>query len=167
MVEKSVERTAYHEAGHVVAACLLNLEQHGATIVPEGEIAGQAYAPLMDAMRYEWPEGEADYLKRHLIVLFAEMKAVERVMAPLADPEEPNLDISDLESDYGQAADVVLNVAGPSEEEQLELSRWAQEEAESLLNANWAAVEAVASALLEHRTLSGTQCKKIVKESQR
>jgi ATP-dependent Zn protease len=53
MAKKSTESTAYREAAHVVAACLLKIEQQGVSIVPEGKPLGRAYEPLVDNKRYE------------------------------------------------------------------------------------------------------------------
>ena len=64
------KRTAYHEAGHVIAAHVLGLDITGVTIVPgeEGVVRylGQAGVPVDYAQVYDSDRAD-DYLKRQLV----------------------------------------------------------------------------------------------------
>jgi ATP-dependent Zn protease len=162
MRDEQIKTTAYHEAGHLVAAYVLGLEYHGATIKPGEGYTGKAHVPLIDKMRYESDVDEEDYLYRHLLVCLAAPKAVELLNGSPLSPDDPNFVMSNSGSDYSQAGDIVLSLAGSIEEEQVALARRAQKDTESRLREYWGAVEAVAAALLERETLNTAECKKIM-----
>ncbi|MBA2692545.1 MAG: hypothetical protein H0U65_08645 [Rubrobacter sp.] len=150
--------TAYHEAGHIVAAYASGLEVGWATIEPTEDALGRAHTPLRDDIAYVWEcsnESEDDeYLEKHLVCLVAGAKAEE-----LLTGEEHDLEGTDFE----RAADFVLHLAGSEEERQLEVSGKAFDEAERLLRRNWHVVERLAAQLAEHRTLSAERVVEIVK----
>jgi ATP-dependent Zn protease len=164
MAEES-RQTAHHEAGHMVAAWELGLNVLGATIVPDPEAgyAGWVAVPVEDRVRYaDWVESEYAYLYAHMVMRYAGMKAGERyVGAPMP---ELNIDLGFVgpDSDYGGIADVLLTIAGPDEQEQIEAGELAERHAEVLVSARWSKIEAVAQTLMDRETLDERECREVL-----
>jgi ATP-dependent Zn protease len=166
--------TAYHEAGHLVAAGVLGLRIYGATIVPNPEEGynGQVRVPVEDEVRlgleedsYGHKVDEDDYLYRHLVVYFAGKETEKLFTGKEVSSSDPNIDLSNYGSDYYEAGSIILSLAGPNEDKQDELGKRAQKEAKALLRERWSAVEAVANALLKYEILDKGTCDQIMKEA--
>jgi ATP-dependent Zn protease len=158
---------AYHEAGHMVIAWDLGLNVLGATIVPDpgAGYAGRVIVPVEDRVRYaDWVESERAYLYAHMIMRYAGMEAGEKYLG--APMPEINIDLGfvdpDPDSDIGPITNVVLEIAGPSEKEQLETSELARQHAELLVSRRWSEIEAVAETLLDRETLDERECRKVL-----
>jgi ATP-dependent Zn protease len=157
--------TAYHEAGHMVVAWKLGLNVLGATIVPDPEegYAGRVKVPVEDRVRYaDWVKSEEDYLYAHLVRCYAGMEAGERyVRTPMP---ELNIDLGLVgpDSDYPQIADVLLTIAGPDKDEQIETDERAKRHARNLVSSRWSQIEAVAQTLLERETLDEGECRQVL-----
>jgi hypothetical protein len=164
MANLNAESTAYHEAGHAVVGYVLGLEVGSVSIIPDAESQGRVFAPLEDQRRYEIDGDE--YLEGHLVTLFAGVKAVELHFGTEVDSDDPNTDLSILQSDYGQAGDIVLTLAGSDPERQYEVSERARGRADSLVCGHWPAVQAVAQALLIRKELSGGELEDLIEGSQ-
>jgi ATP-dependent Zn protease len=150
----SNEVTAYHEAGHMVAAWELGLNVLGATIVPDPEAgyAGRVIVPVEDRVRYaDWVESEYAYLYAHMVSSYAGMEAV-------------NIDLGFVgpDSDYGKIAGGLLEIAGADEQEQAETAERARRHAQLLLSSRWSKVEAVAETLMDRKTLDERECREVL-----
>ena len=60
---------------------------------------------------------------------------------------------------------LTLTLAGPGESEQVALQEQAEEDGQRILRENWGAVEAVADALLKHRSLNSVDFSRILEEA--
>jgi hypothetical protein len=157
--------TAYHEAGHMVVAWDLGLNVLGATIIPDLEAgyAGRVVVPVEDRVRYaDWAKSERAYLFAHMVMNYAGMEAGEKYAG--APMPEMNIDLGFVgpDSDYGPITNVVLEIAGPSKEEQLETSERAQQYAELLVSRRWSEIEAVAETLVERERLNERECREVL-----
>jgi hypothetical protein len=168
MDEEKVE-TAYHEAGHVVVAHVLELEITGVTVVPGEDrlarrFAGQAYVPVDEGLRYSYDaEGEDDYIERHLVCYLAGMKAVE-----ILTGEEQDFTDGRYDDDRGGVSDCLLSLAptvspdDPALDEHDRLWEWAVSEAGRILDSSWPDVRRVAEVLLGRGELTGDEVKELL-----
>ena len=165
MVDEQGKQTAYHEAGHMVAAWELGLNVLGATIVPDPEAgyAGRVVVPVEDRVRYaDWVESEYACLFAHMVMRYAGMEAGEKYAG--APMPEMNIDLgfAGPDSDYGHIADALLSIAGPDEQEQIETSEHARRHAHHLVSSRWSKIEAVAETLMERETLDERECREVL-----
>lgn len=83
------KQTAYHEAGHIVAAWVLGLNVLGATIIPDADAgyAGRVLVPVEDRVRYaDWVGSEHAYLYAHMVMSYVGMEAGKKYAgAPMPD----------------------------------------------------------------------------------
>jgi hypothetical protein len=157
--------TAYHEAGHAVVDCLLGLPLEELSVVPNEESKGRVSSSLFKDF-YKFLEDvdadEDEVLEVYLVSLLSGIKTVEILTGEETHPDNPNADLSLVDSDYDQVGRVISSLAGPTAESQAAVYEEACSQAESFLQENWPAVEAVAEALLKHKTLTGSECAEIV-----
>jgi len=166
MTEES-RQTAYHEAGHMVVAWELGLNVLGATIVPDPEAgyAGRVIVPVEDRVRYaDWVESEHAYLYAHMVMNYAGMEAGEKFVGAPQPEIDIDVGLASPDSDYGGIANVLLEVAGPSEQEQLETSEGARRHAMHLVAVRWSQIEAVAQTLMDRETLDERECREVLEE---
>ena len=151
------EKTAYHEAGHAVARILLRRvpRLRKVTIVSTDDSEGSTHSAHWPSFN---PGSEVD-----------ERKVYERIMALLAGPVSEKRFAKrasnvGARSDHARAADLALYV---SADEKLanSLLKWLSVRTEKFVEVNWWAVQAVAEALLEHKTLSGKKAKEVITEA--
>src|SRR5215212_3268592 len=164
-MEKDDKIAAYHEAGHMVAAWELGLNVLGATIVPDPKAgyAGRVIVPVEDRVRYaDWVESESAYLYAHMIMRYAGMEAGEKYLGVPTPEVDIDLGLVGPDTDYGQIADAVLEIAGDNEQEQAETSELARRHAELLVSARWSQIEAVAEKLMERETLDERECREVL-----
>src|SRR3954471_6910286 len=144
--------TAFHEAGHAVAAYVLGRPIKHATIVPE-----------------QWKLGHVRLGGRHhaqrlettTVGVQARFRLECDVIGAFAGPEAERRATGrannvGARSDHGYAADVALALAGGDEKEANAYIRWVRRRAERLIEQYWTQVEAVAALLMERRTVTGT-----------
>jgi hypothetical protein len=138
---------AYHEGGHAVAAWTFDLPIDHVSIVPDERSAGRLqHGPIQQ------PTGAAAIQAlshAHLVVLYAGA-AAQRRFAPRSNVAGGS------NHDYGVAGLTALGscrdpAAGNA------LIRWAKAEARALIAERWAAVTAVADALMEREVISGDE----------
>ncbi len=164
-MEEGSKQTAYHEAGHMVAAWELGLHVLGATIVPDPEegYAGRVIVPVEDRVRYaDWVESESAYLYAHMVMSYAGIEAGEKYAGgPIP---ELNIDLGFVgpDSDYGNIADALIAIAGPDEQDQVETGESARRHAQFLVSSRWAAIEAVAETLMDRETLDERECREVL-----
>ena len=159
------EETAYHEAGHMVAAWDLGLPVAGATIVPDSDSFGHVRVPFEDRVRYaDWVD-EDGYLEAFLVVYFAGVAAGEKHTGVPTPEVAVELSLGDPGTDHYNAADLILSLAGDDPDSQEEVGARAQRHARFLVEARWEQVEAVAAVLLERETLEEGVCRQALKDA--
>ena len=145
--------TAFHEAGHCVGAVIMGLRflSLGVTIAwgDDQEDSGNTFAVR--------PRGgtESDILKDLTYLLCGGV--AERILAADDKHRVPGAD-----ADINEAEKVLSSVV--DEIRNAELRRRSYEQANTLLRENWAAVEAIASELIKHRSLRPDRIKAIVNQ---
>lgn len=154
--------TAHHEAGHAVLQFCLNLGCVQVTIVPDHE---KGFAGVANHGG-EWPTDEdAEQLRtfaeeafflRHAIADYAGAEACRR-----AGYTDWRLGADD---DYRNAMDMVNRITHDAESIR-HLDAIARRRAVVLVEYYWPEIEAVATALLESKTLTGEDVSRIVRES--
>lgn len=152
---KKRETTAYHEAGHAVAAFLNGFEIEFATIKRCGDAAGMVKA---------LPKGKLDLrngsphmrakIESCLIMTLAG-DAAQRKFAPRSSR---NWQTS---SDRESATDMALAVCGTGESATAYIA-WLAIVTRDLIQSRWQSVERVAAALLEKETLSGQEVREAI-----
>lgn len=160
--DRKVKGTAYHEAGHAVAAFAFGKTVHSVTIVSNDETLGLTrYSRIIPIP--EFPEGVRDRLR------------VEReIMCGLAgDIAEAyffneSLDVRKhgAHMDYEQALDVAATLI-PSHPERQAFVNWLFERTKSIIcgKVYWPAVCRIAEALLTEKTISGRKARQIALEA--
>ena len=160
MTEERMRLTAYYEAGHAVASWVVGLEMEGASIEQQGKSLGRVSFTDMEHM-----EVYDEILHRHLVSSYAGVKAVKLYTRRPTDPDDPNMDPSYKGSDWDKVMHQTFTLAVPEESAQVALQEQAEEQARRILRENWRGVEAVADALLRHRSLNSADLSRILKET--
>jgi len=142
------KRSAYHEAGHAVAAYYRGIPIEGVDIVPTEERKGVVKLSDFPANWDVGAYGEAMYARYfgQVIVNMAGVLAVEKLTGSPTGPLDPNRHLGVIGSDWWGLG----HLSGQVRPDDLQR---AYDEAKQVLRENWPAVEAVARALLEHGNL--------------
>lgn len=176
-MSKATRSTAYHEAGHAVAAHALGLGTVAVSVEPKGDAIGWHQMPdanvdhLNSAMRvlahleipglgdcrFETDDEAAAVLRQHLLLIQGGEVAQRRAVPTSYRHHH-------VDSDHGHIIDLALLLTGGNPDAVEVLDAELRAEAERLLDKHWASVEAVAAALLEHGSLTGAQVAAIVNE---
>ena len=154
---KALAITAYHEAGHAIAAHHFRLPVKLVSIVPGEAFAGfvrfggtrglNAAAGLLNGASFD---GLTRVLKK-LIVLLAGMEAQRHYC-----PESCRTVHSS--SDYAQALDYALSFVGGNEQEAEFFLRWLCKRAENLVTGIWGPdIHLLAKELLKRRVMTGRE----------
>src|SRR4051794_3913312 len=131
--------TAYHEAGHMVAAWELGLAVLGVTIVPNPEegYGGMVMIPVEDRMRYaDWSD-EGEYLYAHLVARWAGIATTEQYTGMPMSEAEVAMALESHGSDHWSLRDYILELGGPDEAGQVEVGESAERHARSLVRVQW------------------------------
>jgi hypothetical protein len=141
--------TAYHEAGHAVLGCVVGRYPLSVTIVRVGAVAG----------KNEYEAGVPDFARKYLNQSREkQLYAERRVLTELAGSIAHDLFKPGRPQDMGDDTDLHFTRELISElvswQDQDEYLKQAQVKADGLLRLHWTWVEAVALALVEHKTLS-------------
>lgn len=93
-----LERTAYHEAGHAVAAASFGCRFGMLTLYPDAEAESATTGPLqIDLFKCAFPPGQPERLLQVLTILWAgtaaETQFTGRRIAPEADPDRKTIDL--------------------------------------------------------------------------
>jgi ATP-dependent Zn protease len=152
------ESTAYHEAGHALAAFVLRLKigRRGVTIVPDKERDMLGYANIAAQLR-ERPDRAISARTRARI----EAWAVARLAGDVAERKFNGRRRFGGHSDLLQASDLLEYISTSVEQFDARL-RVAYVGARDLIEGNWPSVQAVAEELLRKRTLSSNEIEKLV-----
>ncbi len=142
------EATAYHEAGHAVAAWKLGYRPISASIIAADESVGE--------VRHENPYGNnAEYDGSELGRLRIERAIIIRLAGPIAQKRYRPTSWRRWQggADYAVAADLALVVCGSGKIASAFL-KWLDLRAKALIEQNWPIVERLANALLKRGTVS-------------
>lgn len=162
--------TAYHEAGHAVIATLTNGADpvHQATIIPRDQSLGH----VMQLPEKEWKAIPMSRLLARLDVMVAGRMAEEKIFGPseittgaASDIEEATKVATAMVTVYGMSGRIGMRriqqtERGYGEIAEAEIDRLIAEacvRARKLLDERGEALEAVASALIDRETLTGTE----------
>jgi ATP-dependent Zn protease len=164
MNDEGLRATAYHEAGHAVARYFLRLPFRYVTIRARGDADGYVMTrpfPRASRDRIQFGGATANDVQRvydEVVTDLAGFIAQRRALGD-ADPEQSY-------SDTHGAVGLLDRVCGSNEEVEA-CAHWLWVRACGLIEARWAIVEAVATALLEARTLTARQVRAaMIKEVQ-
>jgi ATP-dependent Zn protease len=165
-LEEAENLTAYHEAGHMVAAWELGLTVTGATIVPNPEqgYAGCVWVPVEERIRYADWVAEDNYLYAHLVTYYAGIVASEIYTGVPMSGAEVEVALASHGNDYFKVGEFILEIAGPDEAEQVELDERAQRHARFLISGRWEHVKKIADVLLKRETLDEGECRQVLQE---
>jgi hypothetical protein len=141
---------AYHEAGHATAAVVLGLGVESATIVRDGDRLGHVIVPVDE-------HGGVEYYIKQATMTWCGVLAGERHVGVV---------VEDLGGDDHQQIEAYGDLAGLGFGEAPTFAAWTRQRAMNLLAAHWAAVAAVALALLEHDTLTGSEVRRLVADAE-
>jgi hypothetical protein len=143
------EKTAYHEAAHAVADCIVGLRLVSVTIVPRGSVLGETITD--DEVPPEWntyfhdSPGKRDNIRAHILTKLAGAITVQHKFP------DHELDEGDRR-DENSARNFLARVSWEDQEQYFERSR---QDARELVLTNWTWIEAVAVALMKRGTLTG------------
>lgn len=146
------ERTAYHEAGHVVAATFLRFghKPKKATIIPTEDYLGVVH-PY--EKRAEYPEYDLDAKTQikweHTLIGYLAGLVAEKIAAGRYNYRGAHSDM--------QVAQAIVEARSGDGESGALYYRWAKARTKELLQARWQYVERVADALMQHKTLNSRQ----------
>jgi hypothetical protein len=157
--------TAYHEAGHVVAAQVLGLDTTGVTIVSGEEslvrYLGQAGVPVDYALVYDSDRAD-DYLERQLVCYYAGAVAEEVLTGEPVDWGPGGY----YDSDWNGSADCVVELAGHDLEKQGQVSESGWMKAQTIMAENWEKVGTLAETLIEHGKLDGDRVGSLLEDDE-
>jgi ATP-dependent Zn protease len=156
MVEDQERRTAYHEAAHTALAVLYGAEVGEVTIVPNEEAHGHLKGRYLTKESVEYGDSMEDrdrVEKDAMIALAGEL--AERRVATHVDP-------SGAAHDYANVHELLSYMTRHEEEIQAYVA-WLIVRTKNQLDRYWPEVDALATALLERRTLTGPEIVTIVR----
>lgn len=146
------EASAYHEAGHAVAAWKLGYRSISASIAAADESTGE--------VRHEnpFPGENLDVVESALVRSRVERAIIIRLAGPIAQKRYRPTSWRRWQggADYAVAADLALRVCGSGEIASAFL-KWLDLRAKALIEQHWPAVERLANALLKQGTMDQDQ----------
>jgi ATP-dependent Zn protease len=155
----NLERTAYHEAGHAVVAMKLNQKFHHVTIEPEeGSLGHILHDKLSRRFRPDVEMGfrTREKIENHCLISMAGMAAESKFIG--SETWEGGGSDKDRAIVFASYLYFDSEIVGP-------YILFMRARADSLMRSArvWSQVEAVAAALLEHRTLTWDRVEEIYK----
>lgn len=149
---------AYHEAGHAVADLAQGIDVAGVTIVPSGDRLGKC----IFSMGSEWRDFHPDFDRSPKTVRRTKTVAVCFLGGPVAEDIVTDRWVLDGNEHDIREASLMLDHLCSSDEESEALLHEAWKRTKRLLRRHWAAVDAIAKALLEYNELDGRQVKALM-----
>ncbi|CCF84463.1 hypothetical protein [Nitrolancea hollandica] len=135
------DHTAYHEAGHAVAAFVLGRGFYSVSITSEGNSAGRCYFAPRPEMFNPWSRDPATQSR-------LEIEVITDLAGGIAERIATGFDnVPGMASDVYSAIDTATYITG-NEAKRLAYIERAEARAESILRQHWRAVQALAEALL-------------------
>ncbi len=158
-ITKALQATAYHEAGHAVAAWYLGAGVKSASIVPDADSTGRVYYerhPLegIDIDLDDGPHVQARLEDAIQIALAGPV--AHRRFNPRSWRHHHG------EVDHRVATDLALKNCGSAEIASAYL-KYLGLLARGIVKTNWVAVEALAEELLERRAMSGEDVEEVIR----
>jgi ATP-dependent Zn protease len=158
-----LECTAYHEAGHAVAALALGLSVNTISIVPDpdGECAGFVLSPGVLGYETSSSREQKEIARRCIVRLYAGMEA-QRLVDP--DPADYH-DEDDEDNAFDLAREYALGPRGGhvGDDRHRDYLERLRVKARRLIHRHRAAVDRLAEELLAHKELSGAEVERIVR----
>jgi ATP-dependent Zn protease len=144
---RAIAATAYHEAGHAVAAWWFCLKYKHVTIRPNADSLGHMLHSVPNWFRPDIESSDRVFLRaqRHIITSFAGQLAEAKLRG-----RPPRFG---MESDNQNAVDMAFRFCGSRETTEAYL-RYCWLMARDLVNERWPQIEALAAALMERETLN-------------
>ena len=155
----SCEATAYHEAGHAIAAWNLGYRPTTASIVPGGDLVGEVrHENPFPGIDFEFDGSDMTRLKieRAIIICLAGPIAQKRY-------RQSSWRRWHGAADYAAATELALRACGSSEIANAFL-KWLGLRANSLVEDHWNAIERIAIELLKRSTLAHEEIELLVLE---
>ena len=152
------EHTAYHEAGHAVTGYILGRNFFSVSITSEGRSAGRCYfAPRPE----EFNPWNRDSTTRRWL----EIEVITDLAGGIAERIATGVDnLQGMAADVYSAIDTTTFVTN-NETQRLAYLACAEERAESILRQHWAAVQALADALLRLGEIEYPQARAIIESN--
>ena len=159
-----INQVAYHEAGHAVAGYELHVPFRYVTIVPDeeqgsaGHILYSRLRPDFDSARYEMTEFQLRRIIEPRIICALSGEAAESGLTGRRH-------LLTATEDYHHAVEFALVATGGSPDEAGAYCTWLYYRAVGVVRKPfvWPAIEALAAALLEHKTISSREARRIIK----
>ena len=154
--------TAYHEAGHVIAAWCLKIKMRRATIVSHGDLGGlvtiERDKPSTLAAIGRGDRWHSSRLRAERLVMCLQAGEVAHLRYDFNSVSHYHY-LLDLENCLQLLTKYAIHNVKPDARPHYDLLyKWT----ESLIEQHWHLVEAVANALLEHKVLSGAQVRAVI-----
>jgi len=149
MIADRRKATAYHEAGHVVAAWRFGASPRTATIIPHGDAQGEMIqeSPLVDAgLDFDGSDHARNRIERAIMICLAGPIA-QRHFAPRSWRHWHG------GPDYVTAFDLALRINGSPRAAKAHVE-WLEIRTQDLLESLWSYVEGIAGDLVIRGTLS-------------
>jgi hypothetical protein len=138
--------TTIHEASHCVIACQLSRKFYSVTVVPMNDYRGRVLG-LHDAYNLDHALDNA--------VIFCAGTEGEKIYLNDSDRKIP-----EYSGDYKNLVQMVSHAYGP---QNFDIGLWStQSRCKRMLIENWPKVERVANALMEYKTLTFDEVKKLI-----
>lgn len=156
-----LERTAYHEAGHAVAAYSMRRRIRAVSIIPEGNTLGHnLYGKGLNIQPDAGVDGRMrNEIERRVICVLAGW-AVEARLNPR------RRGIATGSNDLRHASDLASYVVGSAEElEAYSNWLWIRTKLLIALPYHWAAIEALAGELVTHKRLGERRVREVIETS--
>ena len=158
-----IESTAYHEAGHAVAAIVQDLVIVSVTIEPDEDSLGSCIGPGVFGYEYAGDRERKRIARDCILVSYAGLQA-EKHFNPEA--EEWRSD-NDEENAFNMSREFSVLPRGCNyvgDELHCKYLTRLQRKAHRLIIRHWQSVDAVAKAILKDKTLFHDQIKKIIRQ---
>jgi len=151
--------TAYHEAGHAVACYYLGVKVKSATVVPDKDKGTHGHVRYEKMFRGLDPEidlsGRARLqMERNIIISLAGAAAQRRY-------SKQSWRHYHGASDFDAVADLALRIGGDSDGANKFLD-WLDHRTDQLVKTRWQDIECVARALLERKTMKGSEIVEVI-----
>lgn len=161
-IAKGDALTAFHVAGHAVVAANFGIRFHALMLVTESGLETEHTGPLgMDLWRAAYPDGQPERVLQVVTALWAgsaaERQVMERRIAPTDDRDRPTIErFVELAHERGRDVPDMLVRRG-------RLNAYAL----MRLPHVWAAVEAMASRLLEEKIIGFFTARRLIQDALR